>query len=111
MDIQTLYKKYNYPSKQKLYTLAKLEGVKLKLKEIDSFLSEQYAQQIYSKKVPQKRGHIVSFLPDSRYQMDLIDMSNFSRTNGGFKWILTMVDIFNRKLYAYLLKNKTKDSI
>ena len=111
MDIQTLYKKYNYPSKQKLYTLAKLEGVKLKLKEIDSFLSEQYAQQIYSKKAPQKRGHIVSFLPDSRFQMDLIDMSNFSRTNGGFKWILMMVDIFNRKLYAYLLKNKTKDSI
>ena len=29
MDIQKLYKKYNYPSKKKLYMLAKLEGIKL----------------------------------------------------------------------------------
>ena len=111
MDIPTLYKKYNYPSKSKLYQLAKLEGVKATLKDIEDFLSKQYAQQIYSKKIPQKRGHIVSFQPDLRYQMDLVDMSNFSRTNGGFKWILMMVDIFTRKLYAYLLKNKDKDSI
>lgn len=111
MDIEKLYKKYNYPSKQKLYQLAKMEGVKLTLKDIETFLSKQYAQQIYSKKIPQKRGHIVSFLPDLRYQMDLVDMSNFSRTNGGFKWIFMLVDIFTRKLYAYLLKNKDKDSI
>ena len=51
MDIQTLYKKYNYPSKQKLYTLAKLEGIKLTLKDIDDFLSKQHAQQIFSKKI------------------------------------------------------------
>jgi hypothetical protein len=107
MDIETLYKKYNYPSKQKLYQLAKMEGVKLTLKDIETFLSKQYAQQIYSKKIPQKRGHIVSFVPDLRYQMDLVDMSNFSRTNGGFKWIFMLVDIFTRKLYAYLLNNDT----
>jgi len=111
MDIRKLYEKYNFPGKQKLHMLAKLEGVKATLKDIETFLSKQYAQQIYSKKIPQKRGHIVSFLPDLRYQMDLVDMSNFSRTNGGFKWILMMVDIFNRKMYAYLLKNKNKDSI
>ena len=111
MDIEKLYKKYNYPSKQKLHLLAKSEGIDIKLKDIDDFLSKQYAQQIYSKRISQKRGHIVSFLPDLRYQMDLVDMSNFSRTNGGFKWIFMFVDIFTRKLYAYLLKNKDKDSI
>ena len=111
MDIQTLYKKYNYPSKKKLYMLAKLEGIKLTLKDIDDFLSKQHVQQIFSKKIPQKRGHIVSFVPDLRYEMDLVDMSNFSRKNGGYNWILMMIDIFNRKLYAYLLKNKDKNSI
>ncbi len=88
-----------------------MEGVKLTLKDIETFLSKQYAQQIYSKKIPQKQVHIVSFLSDLRYQMDLVDMSDFSRTNGGFKWIFMLVDIFTRKLYAYLLKNKDKDSI
>jgi len=111
MDIQTLYKKYNYPSKKKLYALAKVEGTKLTLKDIDAFLSKQHAQQIFSRKIQQKRGHIVSFVPDLRYEMDLVDMSNFSRKNGGYKWILMMIDIFNRKVYAYLLKNKNKDSI
>ena len=33
MDIQTLYKKYNYPSKKKSYMLAKLEGIKLTLND------------------------------------------------------------------------------
>ena len=59
--------------------LAKLEGIKLTLKDIDDFLSKQHVQQIFSKKIPQKRGHIVSFVPDLRYEMDLVDMSNFSR--------------------------------
>ena len=53
MDIEKLYKKYNYPSKQKLYQLAKMEGVKLTLKDIETFLSKQYAHQLYSKKIPQ----------------------------------------------------------
>ena len=111
MDIQAIYKKYNYPSKKKLYVLAKLEGVKATLKEIDTFLSKQHAQHIFSKKIRQKEGHIVSFEPDLRYQMDLVDMSNFSKKNGGKNWILMLIDIFNRKLYAYLLKNKSKENI
>ena len=111
MDIQSVYKKYNYPSKKKLYALAKLEGVRMTLKDIDSFLSKQHSQQIFSKKIQQKEGHIVSFVPDLRYQMDLVDMSNFSKKNGGFNWILMLIDIFSRKLYAYLLKDKSKESI
>ena len=111
MDIETIYKKYNYPSKNKLYALTKLEGVKATLKEIEQFLNKQHAQQIFSKKIRQKAGHIVSFQPDERYQMDLVDMSNFSRKNKGYNWILMMADIFTRQLYAYLLPNKNQESI
>ena len=111
MDIQEVYKKYNYPSKQKLYALTKLEGVKATLKEVQQFLDKQHAQQIFSRKIKQKAGHIVSFQPDERFQMDLVDMSNFSMKNQGYNWILMLVDVFNRKLYAYLLPNKNKESI
>ena len=111
MDIQEVYKKYNYPSKQKLYALTKLEGVKATLKEVQQFLDKQNAQQIFSRKIKQKAGHIVSFQPDERFQMDLVDMSNFSMKNQGYNWILMLVDVFNRKLYAYLLPNKNKESI
>ena len=111
MDIQEVYKKYNYPSKQKLYALTKLEGVKATLKEVQQFLDKQNAQQIFSRKIKQKAGHIVSFQPDERFQMDLVDMSNFSMKNQGYNWILMLVDVFNRKIYAYLLPNKNKESI
>ena len=72
MDIQEVYKKYNYPSKQKIYALTKLEGVKATLNEVQQFLDKQHAQQIFSRKIKQKAGHIVSFQPDERFQMDLI---------------------------------------
>jgi hypothetical protein len=91
--------------------LTKLEGVKATLKEVQQFLDKQHAQQIFSRKIKQKAGHIVSFQPDERFQMDLVDMSNFSMKNQGYNWILMLVDVFNRKLYAYLLPNKNKESI
>lgn len=111
MNIQEVWKKYNYPGKNKLIALAKREGVKATSKEIDEFLNKQHTQQVFSKKVKQKPGHIVSFQPDSRFQMDLIDMSNYSMKNKGYHWIMLLVDIFNRKLTAYLIKDKTESSV
>ena len=111
MSIQEIWKKYNYPGKSKLIALAKREGVKASIKEIEHFLNTQHTQQVFSKKIKQKPGHIVSFQPDSRFQMDLIDMSNYSMKNRGYHWIMLMVDIFNRKLTAYLMKDKTETSV
>lgn len=39
--------------------------------------------------------------------MDLIDMQNYSRQNGGFAWILIIVDVFTRFCWAYMLPKKT----
>ena len=50
MNIEAIYKKYNYPGKDKLFKLAKKEGVKTTLKEIGDFLSKQNVQQVFSKK-------------------------------------------------------------
>jgi hypothetical protein len=111
MDIDTIYKKYNYPGKAKLYTLAKKEGLNVTLKSVEQFLNKQAGQQIFTKKVQRKPGHIVAFEPDARVQADLIDVSNFAQQNAGYKFILLLVDVFTRKLYAYLMKSKTEQSI
>jgi hypothetical protein len=111
MDLKTLFDKYNYPSKSKFYQLAKKEGLKTTLKEIEQFLNKQQVQQIFSKKRPQRPGYIVAFEPESRYQMDLIDMSKFSQKNGGNSWIMLLIDIFSRKIYCYLIKNKTEKNL
>ena len=111
MDIETIYSQYGYPSKAKLYTLAKKNGLKVTLKSVEEFLNKQAGQQIFSRKVPRKPGHIVAFQPDTRLQLDLVDMTNFGRQNSGYNWILLLIDVFTRKLYAYLMKNKTEKSI
>jgi hypothetical protein len=69
-EIKTVWKKYNYPSKVKLVALMKKEGINATAKDIDKFLNKQNTQQVFSKKIRQKPGHIVSFQPDTRYQMD-----------------------------------------
>ncbi len=111
MDIETIYSQYGYPSKAKLYALAKKNGLKVTLKSVEEFLNKQAGQQIFSRKVPRKPGHIVAFQPDTRIQLDLIDMTNYGRQNSGYNWILLLIDVFTRKLYAYLMKNKTEKSI
>ena len=109
--MEALYKKFNYPGKQKFYQLAKKEGLKVTLKDIDEFLNKQHVSQVFSKKVVQKPGHIVAFNPDERIEMDLIDMTKFDKKNKGYGWIFLLVDIFTRKAYAYMMKNKTEGNI
>jgi hypothetical protein len=54
---------------------------------------------------------IVSKRPYSRIQIDLIDFSKLSTHNNGYKWILTIIDTFSKKAWAYKLKNKTADQV
>ena len=109
--MEELYKKYNYPSKDKFYKIAKKEGLKITLKEIENFLNKQHVAQVFSRKVIQKPGHIVAFHPEERIQMDLIDMTKFKHRNKGYGWIFLLVDVFTRKAYAYMMKNKTESNI
>ena len=71
--MEALYKKFNYPGKQKFYQLAKKQGLKVTLKEIDDFLNKQHVSQVFSNKIVQKPGHIVAFNPDDWYGLDWYD--------------------------------------
>jgi len=41
------------------------------------------------------------------WQADLLDMSKYANKNGGNRWILIVIDIFDRRAYARAMKNKT----
>ena len=45
------------------------------------------------------------------YQCDLVDMSSLHKENNGYKWIITIIDTFSKKAWAYKMKRKTADSI
>lgn len=110
VELEQLYKKFNYPGQDKLYQLAKKEGLRVTIKQIKEFLNKQQVAQVYKKESP-KKGFIVSFNPDEKVQMDLIDMSNFVKRNKGYSWIFVIIDIFTRKIIAYPIKKKDVENI
>ena len=40
------------------------------------------------------------------WQADLVDMQQYSKENRGFKYILTIIDVFSKYAYAIPIKNK-----
>ena len=45
------------------------------------------------------------------YQCDLVDLSSLHKHNDGYKWIITIIDTFSKKAWAFKMKNKTANSI
>jgi transposase InsO family protein len=50
----------------------------------------------------------MAYCKDCLWFADLLDMSNYSRQNKGFHWILLCVDTFTRMAFAEPRKRKTK---
>jgi hypothetical protein len=44
-------------------------------------------------------------------QIDLLDMSNFSKGNGNMKWIFLIEDIWDRKVHAVAIKSKSPTDV
>ena len=47
----------------------------------------------------------------SHIQMDLVDMSKFEAANNGYKWILTIIDVFSKYIWAIPLFTKDQISV
>ena len=59
----------------------------------------------YSKK-SYKRLKVETNYPNEQWQIDLMDMSFLSRYNSGFRYILIVIDVYSRYVWARKLKSK-----
>jgi Integrase core domain/Chromo (CHRromatin Organisation MOdifier) domain len=57
------------------------------------------------------RNKTIAFGANEQWQADLADMSSLSRVNNGYKYILTIIDVFSKVGYAQPVKNKKPESI
>lgn len=57
------------------------------------------------------RRHVVMRDIDDLWQADLIDMQSVSKINGGYNYILAVIDTFSKYAWTIPLKNKNKDSV
>jgi hypothetical protein len=77
-EILSIYKKYNRPGAQKLLQLTKAEGIQATSKDIKEFLSSRTEEQQLkeSRNTKQSHGHIVSYNPFNKLQLDIFVLKN-----------------------------------
>jgi len=97
-----------FSNARNLVSAAKSAGVKLPVREINKWYKDQSIVQTTTTK---KKSELPS-IPFAakmvgRVVADLIDMSTLSRYNAGNKWILTAIDVYSRRAWAFPIKNKT----
>ena len=104
-EILSIYKKYNRPGAQKLFLLAKSEGIQTTLKDVQAFISSRTEEQQLkeSKHTKQSNGHSVSYSLFNR----LFVLKKYEYYNKGYGYILCIIDIFSRKVWTYPLKTKS----
>jgi hypothetical protein len=112
-DLEKYYKKYNFPAASTFVKQLKNEGIKTTKKEIDEFIGNRVEQQKTVVNNERKRtlGRIVAYRPLSIIQMDIYVMAKYVTGNKGYKYILCMIDVFTRKVWAYKMKKKDNDNV
>jgi hypothetical protein len=110
-DIIEIYKKFGYNGITKNYIILKQKYPQITIKIIADALNKEIPLQLHKKQSNKVSAHMVAFRKNQIWLCDLLDMSNFSRTNKGNKWILLIIDVFTRKTFAEGLVNKEKNTV
>ena len=94
----------SFSSVSKLYKAAKAKNNKITLKYVKDWVSGELTYTLHkSKRNNYKREKIFVTKPNEQFQGDLVDMKMFSRQNNGYKWILTVIDLFFLNLHLRFL--------
>jgi len=112
--MDTLYELYYNPktgftSARKLYLKLNKE---VPMSQIKEFLERQQVNQLHkdSRQIP-TFSPIVVYSVNDQWQIDLIDLSKYSRWNTGFKYLLCGIDVFSRKSFVVAMKRKSDTTI
>ena len=87
--------------------LNKRNGLKYKSGDVDDWLMKQEPYTLHKIIVNKfQRRNTTAAEPGVQYQADLLDVQSHSRDNEGYRFILTVIDIFSKKAWAIPLKTK-----
>ena len=112
-ELKSLWRDSGYAGLSTFWKYVKSNTNKYKYNDIKQFYNEQQTQQLHKpiEEDTSKYKPIVTVKDCFDFQLDLLDMSKYSRYNKGYKWIMICVDVFSRKAYTEPLKNKgTKET-
>lgn len=97
-----------YSSMKKLYKAAKKILPSITLNQVKVWLRHQETYMRHRKVIRKfRRRKTIARGIDSIWQIDLCDLSKLSVFNRGYKFLLTVIDVFSRYAFVRPLKNKT----
>ena len=81
-------------------------GKRISKKEIEDFLSTNYTYTRHKETARRYQNPTYKYFKRYQWQADLIEISNVSKYNNGFKFILSVIDIYTRFAWLRLMKTK-----
>ena len=96
--------KTGFMSAQKLYLKLNKE---IPLRQIKKFLEKQVHQLHKEFRNQPSYSKINVYSVNDQWQIDLVDLSKYSRWNASFKYLLCCIDVFSRKVFVIALKRKS----
>ena len=114
VDDQLFDDEYYNPAKTSAYLGARnfkrelnKHNLKYKNKDVDDWLLKQEPYTLHKRIVNKfQRRNTITPGPEVQFQADLLDVQSHSKDNDGYKYILTVIDVFSKKAWAIPLKNK-----
>jgi hypothetical protein len=98
----------SFSSAEKLYQEARKYDTNITRQDVIDFLSGEIAYTLHRRAVRRyPRNPIIVSRPNEMAQSDLIDMQKYAPDNNGFRYILTLIDVFSKKAFAIPIKGKT----
>ncbi len=103
----------SYQNPVHLFQWVKKEGEhSITCEQIDHWLQRQEAYSV-NRNVLQnfQHGYVLITGIDDQWDADLADMQDYAPENGGYKYLLCVIDIFSHYAWVEPLKNKATDEI
>ena len=101
-----------YTSKMNVYKAAKKKRPDISKKDVDLWFRKQLAPTLHKPvRYKFKRNKTIVMNIGDQYQSDLCDVTNISKDNDGFTFLLTCIDCFSRYAWVKPVKNKSGKEI
>lgn len=96
----------------KVYKEVNKRGKRIGITRVRKYLSNQPPYTLHKAPIRKfSRPKVETSGMEYQWQSDLVDMSNYAAENNGYKFILTVIDVFSKLAFAKPLKNKSAKSI
>ncbi|MDI9312367.1 MAG: DDE-type integrase/transposase/recombinase [Limnohabitans sp.] len=86
--------------------------INISLKDVKHWLKSQNPYTLHRQRVYKfTRSRVIASKINEQFQADIVDMQEFSRYNNGYKYILTVIDVFSKFAFAKPLKTKSSKEV